>query len=222
VNLDTRVFEIVNQHWTSAALDWWSAVVRATELWFVPAAVTIVLIAWRGTPRVRSFGVLAVLLFALGDGTVARCMKVLTHRARPGAVLPYVRSVRLARVKPRFRALAMPLEIGTFGPKDADAPPRSFPSGHTWSAFSLATLIVLGWRRWGWIAFVPAAMVGVARVHAGLHWPSDVLASAVMAPLFTLAVVVRLERWWRGEASRRWPRALAALPGVTSRAAGVS
>jgi membrane-associated phospholipid phosphatase len=64
---------------------------------------------------------------------------------------------------------------------------RSFPSGHTALAFSLATSYWLARRDLtgrpgtvGWLGVVAAAGVGVMRVAAGQHFPSDVVAGALL------------------------------------------
>ncbi len=57
----------------------------------------------------------------------------------------------------------------------------SFPSGHATLFFTLATLIfLLISRRWGVWAFVVAAIIGVARVYAGVHYPLDILGGAAI------------------------------------------
>ena len=61
--------------------------------------------------------------------------------------------------------------------------PTSFPSGHATGAFAVAA--VFAWefreRRWArWVAYGTASLVAVSRVGLGRHFPSDVLAGAVL------------------------------------------
>lgn len=58
----------------------------------------------------------------------------------------------------------------------------SFPSGHTSNAFCTATSLSLQFRKWYVIlpAFSWAAAVGYSRMHLGVHYPSDVLAGALL------------------------------------------
>ena len=57
----------------------------------------------------------------------------------------------------------------------------SFPSAHTYIAFSLATSVFLyGHRRLGTVLVILAILVAIGRVGAGLHYPSDALAGALV------------------------------------------
>ena len=58
----------------------------------------------------------------------------------------------------------------------------SFPSGHTAGSFAVATTLSINWPRWYIIApsFAWAGTVGYSRMHLGVHYPSDVLAGAII------------------------------------------
>lgn len=70
----------------------------------------------------------------------------------------------------------------------------SFPSGHTASAFAGATAVFIHSRRWGSVALVYASLVGLSRVYLCVHWPTDVLAGAVIGAVAAVAAVWVMSR----------------------------
>ncbi|MGN6569380.1 MAG: phosphatase PAP2 family protein [Flavipsychrobacter sp.] len=58
----------------------------------------------------------------------------------------------------------------------------SFPSGHTSYAFAVATTLTIEYPKWYVIvpSYAWAATVGYSRMYLGMHYPSDVLAGAVI------------------------------------------
>ena len=59
----------------------------------------------------------------------------------------------------------------------------SMPSSHTMAAAVTATWIALVVPRLRWLGFGLVAVVGVARIRFGHHWPSDVFAGAAIGSL---------------------------------------
>jgi len=75
---------------------------------------------------------------------------------------------------------------------DYDGLYDSFPSGHSATAFSVATVVALQYRHRPWVpvlAYTIAAGVGLSRVTEDRHWMSDVFVGAVIGHLVARLVV---------------------------------
>ena len=75
-----------------------------------------------------------------------------------------------------------PFETYPFIEQVTSVTTASFPSGHTTHAFALATSVSLVYPEWYIIvpSYVWAGAVGYSRMHLGLHYPTDVLAGAII------------------------------------------
>jgi len=60
------------------------------------------------------------------------------------------------------------------------SPDNGFPSEHAILAFSVAGSVVWWRPLLGGIGLVLAALLGVARIYVGVHWPLDILVSAAV------------------------------------------
>lgn len=64
----------------------------------------------------------------------------------------------------------------------------SFPSGHAALFFALAMAVYFFNKKWGFWFFAAAFLMGLSRIIAGVHYPSDVVAGAVIGILTSYAV----------------------------------
>ena len=59
----------------------------------------------------------------------------------------------------------------------------SFPSGHTTTAFAIASVLACGYKGKIWIgvtSYTIASLVGLSRINDGKHWATDVIAGAAL------------------------------------------
>ena len=74
----------------------------------------------------------------------------------------------------------------------------SFPSAHTLYAFMMATLLAVWFPRYRVIFYIVAGFIGWTRIYLGVHYPTDVLAGALLGygitRLFLHWVDLRLEK----------------------------
>lgn len=56
----------------------------------------------------------------------------------------------------------------------------SFPSGHASFFFALSTVIYFYNKKTGLLFYVASFLISISRVFVGIHWPSDILAGAIV------------------------------------------
>lgn len=117
--------------------------------------------------KTRSCG-LAVLLSLAAGFLIGNCLlKNLVARSRPCWMLDVHTAIVLLVKNP---------------------PDYSFPSGHTLAGFEAGVSILLFYPRWGFAALVLAAVIAFSRLYLFVHFPTDVLAGAVLGTAIALGV----------------------------------
>lgn len=201
--MDQAALYLINHTWASPWLDLVMAVASSWDFWwpFLLAGGLVVLIF--GGWHARRMVLLAGIAVGVTDGVVVDSIKGMVSRPRPHEVLAGVRTLDLAKAKPRLLALGKPLreEYSQRGIQASRG--NSFPSGHAANNFALATVVAVFYRRWGWLAFLPASLVAYSRIYVGSHWPLDVLVSCFLGAGISTLVMAAAETCWR-----RWGRRL--------------
>ena len=94
-------------------------------------------------------------------------------------------------ILPRIR----PFVEFNFNPLISQNPQEpSFPSGHAAFFFAMATVIYFYNKKAGLWFFLAAFLISLARVFSGIHWPSDILAGALVGILSAWLVVKLFKR----------------------------
>ncbi|TRZ51754.1 phosphatase PAP2 family protein, partial [bacterium] len=160
-NIDARLFRTIN----NARNGFSDAIIPVTDISVLPVAIALPL-GLMGVSRAGNnyYDENSGVLLALSEITSTALtfgIKNLIKRERPYVTLKYVYLNRGNSPVDRY----------------------SFPSGHSSVAFSIATSLTLRYSDKPVIivgSFLYAAFVGYGRIYLGVHYPSDVLAGALI------------------------------------------
>jgi len=166
--MDTLITLYLNQFVGSTVADT-LILFGARWLIFFAVAAAVPVIIWRYYVREQRYGLLVRSLVFTGTATfiawgVSEASHLILFRTRP--------FVALDAITPLF----------TVGGVEA------FPSGHATASFALATAVWYVSPRTSIALFAAALLIGIARVAAGVHWPTDIYGGAVVG----IGVVVLL------------------------------
>jgi membrane-associated phospholipid phosphatase len=132
----------------------------SNSVYFAPLSIAATQMAYGIiTKNKRARNKSCELLMSIGLGTlISQNMKVAVNRTRPQDKYPN--------------------EIFSLSPTHT----KSFPSGHTAMAFATATTLTLQYKKWYVAAPAYAWALGVSysRMYEGKHYPTDILAGAVI------------------------------------------
>jgi len=187
---DDALFRLINHTLRNGVLDALMPLASDTP-GFVPVVIlALVALIWKGGARGRICAAMLVLGLCAGDWVIADTI-------RHG----------VARLRPFYRFPDAHVLVGKSGS-------FSMPSSHALNWF-LATIIVFIFYRKSIYYMLPlAVIVSFSRIYNGVHYPSDVLAGAVIGAGCGAAVVWSANALWQW-AGRRWfPLWQARLPSL--------
>lgn len=150
--------------------------------WFlVPAGVLLVALAAAASPRIGRIGNLVLISLAVRVGFVFVAV-----------ALPSLFATVIKRIIGRARPLRVPGADVYFHPFAWRADYASLPSGHSTTAFAAAVALGALFPRARVALWVYAAIIALSRVVLTAHYPSDVIAGAVVGACGALLV----RRWY--------------------------
>lgn len=86
---------------------------------------------------------------------------------------------------------------------EKSASEASFPSGHALFYFAVATSVYLYNKKLGIIFYVASFLICISRVFVGIHWPSDILAGALIG-IFTALLIYKLFKKYGNNIFMSW------------------
>jgi membrane-associated phospholipid phosphatase len=160
-----------------AFFDWVTDFGKSVRL-LVPIALLLAAIAVVDSPTLgrTSRGVLAALGVRLGF--------LFAAVALPGLVFTIVKRL-IGRARPLVEGGADPF---IYHPLGWSVEYASFPSGHATDAFAIATAVGALWPRTRPVMWTYAVLIALSRIVLTAHFPSDVIAGAVVGTMGALIV----------------------------------
>ena len=210
--MDQTIFHLINEKWTSPALDLFMAALGDSEIW-KPLFIAIGLGAlFFGGFKARAF-IVCLLLSLLIAELFTGVLKSAFDRHRPKQV-ESVRMVELQKARPKFMSLFKKPTIRFSDQSDHNRSGPSFPSGHMWNNTIIAVYCTLFYRWRGCLYWIITAAVGYSRIYLGAHWPSDIIATLFLAVGEALLMLGLFELIWRTGARKWAPNLYAQHPGL--------
>ncbi len=180
---DEALFRLLNGAGTNPALDLLMSLFTDLALPYVLALLVLPL-WWKGQ-RELAVDLIGVLLVVI---VITEVLKYAFDRARPCDVLTGVHTLF-----PSASAACA-----------AEGDP-AFPSGHASRIFAVAAFLAVYFR---WpvkvTGFALAIAAGISRVYLGVHWPSDVIAGAVLGAALAILYVLVANQWTAYQRLRTW------------------
>ncbi len=215
--LDTGLFDFINQSLANPVFDWLMPILSNNAFFFPALFLLIVGLLWKGNARLRLCVLLLVIILPLGDTFICNTIKHAVARPRPFVTLPETRlfgDPGKGYIPPQINGQGVDMAANT-GDR------TSMPSSHAANWFAATMILFLYYRRSLWFMLPLALAVSFSRVYNGVHYPSDVLAGAILGAGYAAAGVIALQAAWRAIGKERFPVWYAQWPSLLNAECGM-
>jgi membrane-associated phospholipid phosphatase len=193
--LDIGLFHFINRSLGNSFFDWLMPILSGGNnamRWFVPLAIAVIVaMLCFGKTRARLCALMIFLVIAIGDPLIVNTIKHAVARPRPCITL-------------------FPDVIERLGCTETGG----MPSAHAANWFAMTMVAFLFYRKSIWFMLPMALGVSFSRVYNGVHYPSDVLAGAILGAGYAVAFAVAIETIWQFAGEKFFPLWHAKLPSL--------
>ena len=165
MNFDAQLFLKLNHFFDGEVATFLFTVITQFGDGLILALIIIPLMYFLSKPRFK-IHIVALILSVAVSGILITGIKVAVDRPRPPEY---------------FQKLGVDVHAPLGSPRD-----RSFPSGHTTTAFGTATYLSFVYPPLAPIFMTLAALVGLSRIALGVHFPLDVIVGASIGAAFSV------------------------------------
>jgi membrane-associated phospholipid phosphatase len=217
--LDLGLLRFFNQ---TLSNDFFDAVMpfASGNAFFLPAVVFAgILLLWKGGRRGRLCILMLALIVGPGDGLITNQVKHLIERPRPFVhhddILQPARRVRPELKSQEEKKVEQPPRERSASRKTVRKPSHnSMPSAHAANWFAGTMIFLVYFRRSLWVMLPLACIVSFSRLYNGVHYPSDVLAGAILGGGYAVAGIWGINALWQKAGSEWFPLWWEKLPSL--------
>ena len=213
--MDVGVFRFINGTLSNPVFDVVMPFASGNKIFFpLLAVIGALLLLWKGGKRAWLFAFMMALILWPADSYICNTMKHAVARPRPFVTLE---DVRLPMTAAHHRDPNAPrVDRAESNAPAVEPNHNSMPSSHAANWFA-ATMICFVFYRRSWRFMLPlACLVAFSRVYNGVHYPSDVLAGAILGAGYAVAGLWALESLWRFIGKKWFPLWWEKLPSLVN------
>ncbi|MCS7053728.1 MAG: phosphatase PAP2 family protein [Ignavibacterium sp.] len=159
-NIDLTIFYFFNHTLSSPFLDKFFSFITSVNNWTIAYVILLSLTWTYGGKRGKIAIVIVIVMITFTDQLGHKLLKEFFARQRPCNVLDNV--------------LTPTGCSGTY----------SFPSNHALNNFAAASFFSFLFPQFIKPLFIVASLVAISRIYLGLHFPSDIIAGAILGVIF--------------------------------------
>lgn len=214
--MDVGVFRFINGTLSNSFFDVMMPLASENKFFFPALAVIGMLLLWKGGRRGWLCALMLALILWPADSYICNTLKHAVARPRPFVALADVRQPESTTKDPVAHVPKMERWQSDFGSPAGLPNHNSFPSSHAANWFA-ATMICFVFYRRSWRFMLPlACLVSFSRIYNGVHYPTDVLAGAILGAGYAAAGMWAVETLWRFVGQRWFPIWWEKLPSLVN------